>query len=141
LKTKLNQIFKIDDKTIEELKQNLEKPSKAKIIETPKTEVKLVENKREIEEKISKTEKQTEKATEKATEKVTEKLIVQHAENDAEAHAEAHEVMVTAEGNHNVPVQLGENIHQDAGEELEVHENDAKGVLLQEHKNEDDEHN
>ena len=139
MKTKLKQIFKIDDKTIEELKQNLEKPSKAKIIETPKndTEVKLVENKREIEEKISKTEK----ATEKATEKVTEKLIVQHAKNDAEAHAEAHEVMVTAEGNHNVPVQLGENIHQDAGEELEVDENDAKGVLLQEHKNEDDEHN
>lgn len=135
LKTKLKQIFKIDDKTIEDLKQNLEKPSKAKIIETPKndSEVKVVENKRDIEEKISKTEK----ATEKAIEKVTEKLIVQHAENNAEAHVEA---MITAEGNHNVPVQLGENIHQDAGEELEVHENDAKGVLLQEHKNEDDEH-
>ena len=131
MKTKLKEIFKIDDKKIEELKLNVAATTQAKATEAAKKEsqVNLVENKRDIEEKTStKTEKPTAKPTEKPTEN--------HGNGDD------HEVMATVEGNQNIPAQSGENgHHHGAGDELEVHEKEAEGILLPDHKNEDDTHN
>ena len=111
LRTKLKQVFKMDEKTIEDLKLN-------SVTVKQETTSKLVENKRDAEEKNQPVE-----ASSKTAEKVE---IVEKPE-------------ITVPADQNAVKQSGEHVKDQQGDDLEARVNEGEGILLPEHKKENDE--